>query len=115
MKVDPVTFMLSVLNADVMEVVRTDKDGRVVLDENGQPIRDRIAVPMDMRMDAAKAVAPYVHPRLQAQTLTGPGDGPVQVTNIPVSEILKDPKMAGALSDLALLIAEADDDEASDD
>ena len=34
----------------------------------------------DVRIDCAKAAAPYVHPRLQALQHTGEGGGPIKVT-----------------------------------
>lgn len=34
--------------------------------------------PRDIRLDAAKAAAPYVHQRLEAVQVTGPDDGPLE-------------------------------------
>ena len=34
------------------------------------------------RIDAAKAAAQYVHPKLQTTTLTGPDDGPIKFEKI---------------------------------
>ena len=36
----------------------------------------------DKRMDAAKAAAPYVHPRLATATLQGPRGGPIQTVDL---------------------------------
>ena len=36
-------------------------------------------VPFDLRLEAAKAAAPFVHPRLAAVTLRGDEDNPVRV------------------------------------
>lgn len=41
-------------------------------------MRDEKA-PRDVRMDAARSVAPYVHPKLAAIEHKGPADGPIQV------------------------------------
>ena len=35
-----------------------------------------------VRLDAAKAAAPYVHPRLQAMTLGGDADKPIHVQDV---------------------------------
>src|SRR5436305_1516540 len=35
---------------------------------------------MDLRIDAAAKVAPYLHPRLSATTLSGDAEGPIRVT-----------------------------------
>ncbi len=37
------------------------------------------AQPFERRLDAAKASAPYLHARLQAVSLAGPGGGPIEV------------------------------------
>lgn len=38
-----------------------------------------VALDLDYRIEAAKAAAPYVHPRLAAVTLKGDEDNPVRV------------------------------------
>jgi hypothetical protein len=43
------------------------------------------------RIDAAKAAAPYVHPRLTATTLSGPEGGPIQTQAVPVEWTIIDP------------------------
>ena len=55
-----------------------------------------------MRLDAAKALAPYVMPKLAQTTLTGPNDGPVQVAAFDVAALLADPEAARAAQALAL-------------
>jgi hypothetical protein len=103
---DPVEFLLMVVNAETLDEPETDKDGRVIVDPvTGKPVMKKVPVPREMRIDAAKAVAPYVHPKLLAQQLTGVNDGPVQF-ELPTGEILKNAKLTEALSDLALMVAE---------
>lgn len=48
------------------------------------------ALDRDTRLDAAKAAAPYVHPKLNAVEFTGPNGGPVQVEE--VRRTIVDPK-----------------------
>ncbi len=67
-------------------------------------------VDTDKRLDAIKAAAPYLLPRLSAQTLSGPNDGPVEIMT-PEAEaglqaILADPDLARAAQDIALALAE---------
>ncbi len=67
-------------------------------------------VDTDKRLDAIKAAAPYLLPRLSAQTLSGPNDGPVEILT-PEAEaglqaILADPDLAKAAQDLALKLAD---------
>jgi hypothetical protein len=57
-----------------------------------------------MRLDAAKAAAPYIVPRLSATQVTGADDAPVQV-NFPTQALLADPVMADKMADLALWVA----------
>lgn len=59
---------------------------REALAENGgDPVLFMLEIMRDikrdisLRMDAAKSVAPYVHPKLQATTVTGADGGPVKV------------------------------------
>lgn len=44
-------------------------------------LRDE-AQPMESRMDAAKAAAPYVHAKLSSTEIKGPNDGPVQFQSV---------------------------------
>lgn len=38
--------------------------------------------PFDMRLDAAKAAAPYVHAKLQSVEVSGKGGGAIEITQI---------------------------------
>lgn len=62
---------------------------------------------VNQRLDAAKSVAPYIAPKLNATTLTGKDDGPIQTQALPTDKILADPRLSSALGDLALLVAQA--------
>ncbi len=60
---------------------------RQILDEHGadpvemlaKTMRDEKNVPLDIRIDCAKALLPYVYPRLAAVEVTGRDGDPVQV------------------------------------
>lgn len=107
LKVDPVRFMLMLLNSDTVEVpvLKNPLTGEVEVGPDGKPLMRQINVPLDLRLDAAKAVAPYVHPRLQATQITGQGDGPVQL-DVDVAGVLADPQAAKAAQELALKLAQ---------
>ncbi|WP_321471117.1 hypothetical protein [uncultured Paludibaculum sp.] len=62
------------------------------------------------RLDAAKSVAPYIAPKLQATQVTGVDDGPVAF-DLPTQAILSDPDMTAKLSELAMLMAEGSGDD----
>ena len=47
--------------------------------------------PQDIRMDAAKAAAPYVHARLQAMQLSGEDGGDIKVLHR-LERVIVDPK-----------------------
>jgi hypothetical protein len=98
MGVDPLEFMLSIIKSDVM-------DQTVI--ENGKQKRVKVAVPIEVRMDAAKTVANYMYPRLSSAAVTGADDGPVEFSSVlDVSAILANPQLAAAAQELALMVVE---------
>jgi hypothetical protein len=62
------------------------------------------------RLDAAKNVAPYLAPKLNATQVTGKDEGPIQTQQLPTDAIMRDPKLAEALGELALMMAEGSED-----
>jgi len=60
------------------------------------------------RMDALKALCPYVMPRLQATQVTGKDDGPLAVATLDISRILADPALVEQAQNLALAMVDAD-------
>lgn len=60
------------------------------------------------RMDALKAICPYVMPRLQATQVTGKDDGPLAVATLDISRILADPALVEQAQNLALAMVDAD-------
>lgn len=63
-------------------------------------------VDTDARLDAIKAAAPYLTPRLSAQQITGKDEGPLAVSTLDVAQILANPALARMAQDLALAMAE---------
>jgi hypothetical protein len=61
--ITPLEFML--------EIMRTETDSDIT---DPRVLTDRLA----MRFEAAKAAAPYIHPRLAAIEHTGPNGGPIE-------------------------------------
>lgn len=51
--------------------------------------------PADIRFEAAKAAAPYVHPKLSAVQHGGPGGGPIQHVNTVEFVIIDPPDTTG--------------------
>lgn len=58
------------------------------------------------RLDMLKTVAQYLEPKLAQTQHTGKDDGPIQTQALPTAQIMKDPKLADALGDLALMMAQ---------
>ena len=65
-------------------------------------------VAADMRLDAAKAVAPYVRPKLSATQVTGRDGTPLAVVGFDMSKLMADPDMVEAAQLLALRMSESD-------
>jgi hypothetical protein len=57
------------------------KSGLTPLDYMLKLMRNR-KLDQDTRLEAAKAAAPYVHPKLNSVEFTGPNGGPVQVEEV---------------------------------
>jgi hypothetical protein len=55
----------------MLEIMRTETDSDIT---DPRVLTDRLA----MRFEAAKAAAPYIHPRLAAIEHTGPNGGPIE-------------------------------------
>lgn len=99
MGVDPLEFMLAIINSDVIE--------QTVI-ENGEKKRVEVAIPLDTRLDAAKTVVNYIYPRLTAQQVTGKDDGPIEVAGLDIAKLLQDPAMVEMAQSLAIAMAQAD-------
>lgn len=99
MGVDPLGFMLAIINSDVIEQT-------VIVD--GKKKRVEVAIPLDTRLDAAKTVVNYLYPRLNAQTASGPADGPIETVTFDITKLIQDPDAVEAAQRLALLIVDQD-------
>ena len=99
MGVDPLEFMLYIINSDVMEQT-------VIVD--GKKKRVEVAIPLDTRLDAAKTVVNYLYPRLTAQQVSGPADRPIETVTFDITKLLQDPVAVEAAQKLALMMAAQD-------
>lgn len=99
MGIDPLEFMLSIINSDTIEQT-------VIVD--GKKKRVEVAIPLDMRLDAAKTVVNYMYPRLTAQQISGPSEGPIEVAGLDITKLLQDPAMVEMAQSLAIAMAHAD-------
>jgi hypothetical protein len=88
--------MLELVARDSVRIVQTDPvTGAPVLDEHGEPIRIWVPIPVDMKLDAAKAVAKYLHPALMATAITqtmAPFRLPICPRLCPVPKRLRQPR-----------------------
>jgi hypothetical protein len=97
---DPLRFMMQIIQSDFIE--------QTVIDEKGKAKRVKLAVDLATRLDAAKNVANYLYPRLNAQQITGADDGPLEVATLDLTAIMANPALASAAQELALMMAEQD-------
>jgi hypothetical protein len=104
---DPIDFMLQIVSAVAVEVAQTDDAGNVLMDANGKPLRRMAPIDMATKIDCAKALAPYMYPRLSATQVTGSNNGPLKVA-VDMRAILMNPTLAEAAQTLALSMAEAE-------
>lgn len=65
--ISPLEFMLQIMRTEASDSIEDDR------------VRQSI---MEMRFEAAKAAAPYVHPRLAAIEHSGPNGGPIAVSPV---------------------------------
>jgi hypothetical protein len=109
MGVDPIEFLLSVVHCDTIDLATQDPvTGEVVRDEHGKPVLTAHAISLDMKIDAAKSVAAYIHPKLTNTAITGADDGPIAMAGLDLTKLMADP----AAQDFAMRLL--DQDETSD-
>jgi hypothetical protein len=102
---DPLRFMMSLIDNDTYM--------QTVVGPDGKKKKVEVAVTMDLRLDAAKTVVNYLYPRLTAQQVTGPDDGPLAVATLDMGRILADPALVEQAQNIALALVEADRSPAS--
>lgn len=77
--ITPLEYMLEVMRSPMPpeiadQIAAMKAEGRLDAEIVG-----RLMSWHSMRFEAAKGAAPYMHPRLNATTMTGPNNGPLQV------------------------------------
>lgn len=97
---DPLAFLMGLIQKDTYM--------QTVIDPDGKKKKVEIAVTMDLRLDAARTVINYLYPRLNAQTISGPGDGPIAVAELDMARLCQDPAMVEKMQELAIAMAIAD-------
>lgn len=99
---DPLAFLMGLIQNDTYMQTEIGPDGKKKKVE--------IAVTMDLRLDAAKTVVNYLYPRLNAQQITGPNEGPIELAraNTELERAMMTPEGVEAVQKLALLMAQAD-------
>ena len=94
---DPLAFMMGLIQKDTYM--------QTVIDPDGKKKKVEIAVTMDLRLDAARTVVNYLYPRLNAQTISGPSEGPIAVAELDMNKLLQDPASIELVQALALRMA----------
>jgi hypothetical protein len=98
---DPLAFMMGLIQKDTY--IQT------VIEPDGKKKKVEVAVTMDLRLDAAKTVVNYLYPRLNAQSISGPDNGPIEVeaVTLGLDRIMADPALCAMAQDLSLAMSEA--------
>jgi len=109
MGVDPVKFLLEVIAKDMVQEPVRGPNGQLVLGTDGKPQLEWVCVSLETKIDAAKAVAPYIHPKLVSKEVTGADGGPIESVHVEmdIASILASPEGIEAAQQLALSLAAA--------
>jgi hypothetical protein len=99
--VDPLEHMLKLLASDVMEEMQIDAT-------TGKRRKVKVPVPQSLKVEICRVLLPHFYPRLNAQSITGPSGGAVEVAALDVTALLSDPEAAKAAQALGLRMAEAE-------
>ena len=91
---DPLDFMMKIINCDTFT--------QTAVGEDGQKRKVEVTVDLATRLDAAKAVTPFLYPRLNAQQVTGTDGAPIAVAALDVNKLLADPAALELAQTLAL-------------
>jgi hypothetical protein len=98
---DPLAFMMGLIQKDTYM--------QTVIEPDGKKKKIEVAVTMDLRLDAARTVVNYLYPRLNAQAISGPDNGPIELEAVTVNldAIRADPEMCAAAQALSLGLSAA--------
>jgi hypothetical protein len=97
--IDPLEYMLTLLASDTMDEIEIDAT-------TGKRKKVKVPVPQALKVDISKAIIGFFYPRLNAQSITGPSGGAVEVATLDITTLLSDPEAAKAAQALALKMAE---------
>jgi hypothetical protein len=97
--VDPLEYMLKLLASDTMDEIEIDAT-------TGKRKKVKVPVPQALKVDISKAIIGFFYPRLNAQSITGPSGGAVEVATLDITKLLEDPDTARMAQNLALAMAE---------
>jgi len=101
--VDPIEYLVRMLAEGTYESVEVGP--------RGGETRVKHSVPLEMKVDIAKTLAQYIHPKLSAVAVTGEAGGPIETTSISAN-ILMDPDLAEAIQKIAFAQAAVESAEA---
>jgi hypothetical protein len=100
--VDPLAYLLNLLAVDATMELEFAADGT--------ERRVKLPVSRELKIDICKSLAGFFYPKLNAQQITGPNEGPIEVAraNTELERALATPEGVEAAQKLALLMAQAD-------
>jgi predicted RecB family endonuclease len=100
--VDPLAYLLNLLAVDATEELEFAADGT--------ERRVKLPVSRELKIDISKSLAGFFYPKLNAQQITGPNEGPIEVAraNTELERALATPEGVEAVQKLALLMAAQD-------
>jgi hypothetical protein len=117
---DPVEILIYVaaVGLDPMrdEIVKREKARAEYKGETYVEDDTRFLVDLELRLDAAKAAAPFVRPKLQATQITGAEDGPVEFKAVSeaTKRLMENEKTRGMIEEILAGAAQADQVESSE-
>src|ERR1035437_3591978 len=100
--VDPLAYLLNLLAVDATEELEFAADGT--------ERKIKVPVSRELKIDISKSLAGFFYPKLNAQQITGPNEGPIELAraNTEFERALATPEGVEAAQKLALLMAQAD-------
>jgi hypothetical protein len=97
--VDPLAYLLNLLAVDATEELEFAADGT--------ERRVKLPVSRELKIDISKSLAGFFYPKLNAQQITGPNEGPIEVAraNTELERAMAAPGGVELIQRVALLLA----------
>lgn len=94
----------------MLNLLAVDATEELEFTEDGTKRKIKVPVSRELKIDICKSLAGFFYPKLNAQQITGPNEGPIEVAraNTELERALATPEGVEAAQKLALLMAQAD-------